>query len=206
MFIPVFSLGECDSNASFNFQPTPILALKWKILAFARTSETEGETFWSRSEYFFLSWQGMLLQGLTYAFITSIPRHPTSIWLSSNHATERPLTGHLWHWNWSLGIFQCYFIWTLSIIWPCSPLLSFWSSSSFTWITLYSCFPWFYQNFLFKHAVPKYSLWPLLSITCTQLGNFCSLTNSCLSLKGHEAHFRRLPFLDVPAWYWTIHD
>lgn len=156
--------------------------------------------------YIFFSCQGILPWGLIYVFITSIPRPPTSVWLFSNRYTDGPLTGHEWHSNWPLDTFQCYFIWTLIIIWPCLPLLPFWNSSSFTWIALYSSFPYFYQNSLFKCAIPKYSLWPLPSNYVYSLGNVCSLTNSCLSFKSHEVHLGRLPSFDALAWCWTTHN
>lgn len=58
----------------------------------------------------------------------------------------------------------------------------------------------------FKCAIPKYSLWPLPSNYVYLLSNFCSLTNSRLSFKGHEVHLGSLPSFDAPAWHWTTHD
>lgn len=201
---------ECDIDACFSFKPAPILALKWKTLAVSRSWETEGERFWIGLEYFTYFFNAKeCCSGVSfYAFLTSISRQPTWVWLLSSHSTGRPLTG-----SGSVqtdhGTLFSVILFELSLSSDDNdyPIIPFWNSSSFMWITLYSsCFPYFYQNSLFKCVIPKYLLWPLPSHYMYSLGNFCSLNNSCLSFKGHVVHLGSLPSFDAPARCWTTHD
>lgn len=104
-------------------------ASKWKTIAFSRT--WEGERFWMNLKYFNFLYQGKLLQGLTYAFITSI-------WLHSNHPTERSLTRSLIVFKLITKHFSGWFYLNSQYHLTLLTTFPFQNSSPFTWITLQS--------------------------------------------------------------------